>query len=140
MIAAEATGLASAGGLGDVIAALPPALAKAGEEVGVLLPLYRRVDRSGFGSIYERLPLQVGSHRYSARILEHFREGVRWFFVDIPALYDRPGIYDENSHDYPDNHLRFGALCEAALQVSRYIFAPRVLHCHDWQPRSSPFF
>ena len=41
MVASEATPYAKTGGLADVIGALPHALAARGEEVAVVLPLYR---------------------------------------------------------------------------------------------------
>ena len=51
MLASEAHPLAKTGGLGDVLAALPPALAAAGVDVTVCLPAYRgilrRLDATG---------------------------------------------------------------------------------------------
>lgn len=140
MVAAEVTGFASTGGLGDVLAALPPALAATGEQVAVLLPLYRQVHLTHFDVAAGRLPVRLGSQSYSARILEHIRDSVRWLFVDIPELYDRAAIYDEHGREYPDNHLRFGALCEAALSVARYLVRPDILHSHDWHAALVPVF
>ena len=54
-------------------------------------------------------------------------------FVDCPALYDRPGIYNEFNVDYRDNHIRFALLNQAAIGIARYIFRPDVFHAHDWQ-------
>ena len=45
MLASEAHPLAKTGGLGDVLAALPPALAAAGVDVTVCLPAYRGILR-----------------------------------------------------------------------------------------------
>ncbi len=133
MVSAEASPFAKTGGLGDVLGALPAALARAGEEVAVVLPLYRNAAVSDLRSVYDRLRFALGPHAYSANILEQVSKGVRYFFVQIPELYDRDGLYDEHGHEYPDNHLRFGALCHAALGIARYLFTPQIIHSHDWQ-------
>ena len=127
MVTSEATPFASTGGLGDVLESLPKALA-ADHEIAVLLPLYQRVALPNPLVIYKGLPVTVGAAQYHANILEQQEAGVRYLFLEIPALYDRPEIYDE----YPDNHMRFAALCQAALQVAHYVFTPDIIHCHDW--------
>ncbi len=59
--------------------------------------------------------------------------GVRYYFVDCPPLYDRAGMYSESGTDYPDNHIRFALLNQAALGIARNIFKTDVFHAHDWQ-------
>ncbi len=133
MVASEAAPFVKTGGLADVLGALPKALVEEGEEAAVVLPLYRKAAISNPQRVYDRLPFSVGAHGYSANILEEKQNGVRYFFVQIPELYDRDGLYDERGREYPDNHLRFGALCHAALGVARHLFTPDIIHCHDWQ-------
>ena len=53
-------------------------------------------------------------------------------FVDCPPLYDRAGIYGDGAVDYPDNHLRFALLNQAAIGIAREIFRPDIFHGHDW--------
>jgi starch synthase len=138
MVTAEATPFAKTGGLGEVLEYLPRALAEAGEQVGVVMPLYRTAAVSNPRLVYERLQFALGMHRYSADILEQLEDGVRYFFVRLPELYDRDQLYAEQDTDYPDNHLRFAALCQAALGVARHVFSPDVIHCHDWQSALLP--
>ena len=83
---------------------------------------YGKVFWSGWGRI-----------RISVAIHQLIRQGVRYFFVDCPPLYDRAGIYNEAGVDYPDNHIRFAALSQAAIGVARHLFRPDVFHAHDWQ-------
>jgi starch synthase len=52
--------------------------------------------------------------------------------LDIPALFDRPGIYGEGNIDYPDNTLRYVAFCRGALAIAQNVFTPEIIHCHDW--------
>jgi starch synthase len=132
MVTSEATPFAKTGGLADVLGALPPALVKLGEEVVVVLPKYGTVQIPGAVRIWGEMPLAVGPRLFTAAIDQVEKEGVRYLFVDCPELYDRPGIYNEAGVDYPDNHLRFALLNQAAIGIARQIFRPDILHGHDW--------
>ncbi len=50
-----------------------------------------------------------------------------------PEFTAKPG-------DYPDNHIRFAALNQAAIEVARYLFRPNVFHAHDWQAGLLPVY
>ncbi len=133
MVASEATPFAKTGGLADVLGALPPALAKLGDEVAVVLPKYQSVLAEGAKRVWNFLPLSVGPTLFTAGIDEVVRDGVRYFLVDCPQLFHRAGIYGDSLGSYPDNHIRYFALTQAALGIARHIFRPDVFHCHDWQ-------
>ncbi|HEY7335704.1 MAG TPA: glycogen synthase GlgA [Bryobacteraceae bacterium] len=139
MVASEAAPFAKTGGLADVLGALPPALAKLGNEVAVVIPRYR-----GFvlprARIWDGLAVHAGPHSYLAGIDEVVRQGVRYLFVDIPSLFDRSGLYYNSQGDYPDNHIRFAALSQAALGIARHIFRPDIFHAHDWQTSLLPLY
>jgi starch synthase len=139
MVASEAAPFAKTGGLADVLGSLPAALARLGEEVAVLLPFYRGMPLPLAGPILT-LPVQVGPHGYTVAIHEVARHGVRYLFAECPALYDRAGIYGTSTGDYPDNHIRFAVLCQAALGVARSVFRPDVFHAHDWQAGLLPVY
>jgi starch synthase len=64
--------------------------------------------------------------------------GVRYFFVDDPAYFDREGLYGTGGKDYPDNAERYAELCRAAIEVSKHIWPADVFHCHDWQTALVP--
>jgi starch synthase len=132
MITSEATPFAKTGGLADVLGALPPALAKLGEEVAVVMPRYESVPLYGSTRISDAMPLSVGPNAFTAAIEQVEREGVRYLFVDCPELYARPGIYSEDGVAYVDNHIRFALLNQAALEIGRSIFRPNIFHAHDW--------
>jgi starch synthase len=139
MVASEAAPFAKTGGLADVLGALPPALARLGDEVAVLLPFYRGIPLPPAGPILT-MPVQVGPHGYTVAIHEVIRHGVRYLFADCPLLFDRVGIYGTAAGDYPDNHIRFAVLCQAALGVARSVFRPDVFHAHDWQAGLLPVY
>lgn len=133
MVASEAVPFVKTGGLGDVIGALPAALQAGGEEVAVILPRYRDVALDAARPVYHDLGVQLGPAHYRATIHEVARQGVRFLLVDCPPLYDRDGIYGNRIGDFPDNDVRYALLAHAALAVSRHLFRPQILHCHDWQ-------
>jgi len=133
MVASEAAPFVKTGGLADVLGSLPAALVKRGNEVVVVLPRYRTAVIDSFERIWHEMPLNVGPHRFAVAIDQAIRHGVRYLFVDCPVLYDRPGVYNEKNVDYPDNHIRFALLNQAAIGIARHIFRPHVFHAHDWQ-------
>jgi starch synthase len=139
MVASEAAPFAKTGGLADVLGSLPPALARLGDEVAVVVPRYRSVSSLEDAPILT-LPVNVGGRVFQTAIYETIRHGVRYLFVDCPPLYDRPGIYGEAGADYPDNHIRFALLNQAAIGIARRLFRPDVLHAHDWQAGLLPVY
>ncbi len=124
MVASEAAPFVKTGGLADVLGSLPAALAKRGDEVAVVLPRYRSAVIETFERIWDEMSLSVGPRRFTVAIDQVIRQGVRYLFVDCPPLYDRPGIYNEHNIDYPDNHIRFALLNQAAIGIARNIFRP----------------
>ena len=138
MVASEAAPFAKTGGLADVLGSLPAALARLGDEVAVVIPRYRAVPIEDAPVL--DLPIYLGGRTFPTAIHEIPHHGVRYFFVDCPPLYDRPGIYGEAGGDYPDNHLRFAVLNQAAIAVARRLFRPQVFHAHDWQAGLLPVY
>jgi starch synthase len=132
MITSEAAPFAKTGGLADVLGALPPALAKLGEEVAVVMPRYGTVRLDGSTRISDAMRIPVGPNAFTVAIDQVEREGVRYLFVDCPPLYARAGIYGEGGVAYVDNHIRFALLNQAALEIGRSIFKPNIFHSHDW--------
>jgi starch synthase len=141
MVAPEATPFSKTGGLADVIGALPAALHAAGERVAVVIPWYRGARLAGSPKeAFRDLRVSIGPHEYRVNIFETVERGVTFYLVSCPPLFDRPGLYGERSTDYPDNHIRFGVFCRAALDVMRHLFLPDILHCHDWQSALAPIY
>ena len=132
MVTSEAAPFAKTGGLADVLGALPPALAKLGEEVAVVMPRYGSVHLDGAERILQDLPLSLGPHAFTVAVDQIEYRGARYLFVDCPPLYDRPGIYSGPVAEFPDNHIRFGLLNLAALEIGRRIFPADIFHAHDW--------
>src|SRR5258708_27384972 len=138
IIGSEAQPFAKAGGLADVLGALPPALARLGWNVTLALPRYRGVHA---GDLVETFPVTVGGFTRDAAFHEAPLDGARAILIDCPDLYDRDALYGPVNSDYPDNPLRFAFLARAALEFAgRRAAAPTVVHAHDWQAGLAPVY
>ena len=135
MAASEATPYAKTGGLADVLGALPVSLQARGENVAVVLPLYRSAGPflKDADRVYDGVRVTIAGASWVFSVKRLLHRGVPFFFIDCPELYDRDGLYGEAGADYPDNHIRFGVFAYAVLSIVRTLFRPDVLHCHDWQ-------
>ena len=135
-VASEATPFAKSGGLADVAGSLPQALRLLGHDVQVVLPAYPQVDKAPV--IPRKAPQSVeitmqGVAR-RASLKQAVYDGVPYWFVDTPDLYQREGLYSGPYGDYPDNGMRFGFFCRALLELARTLdFPPDLIHLHDWQ-------
>ncbi|HUO96670.1 MAG TPA: glycogen synthase [Steroidobacteraceae bacterium] len=140
-VSAEYAPLAKTGGLADVSTALTRFLYRRGDDVRVFVPYYRRIAERGLAlapvEFLQGLELALGTHRYRYRILTGAAPGsdLPLYFVDCPALYDRPEVYSADA----DEHRRFLLLTRAALECAQRMgFAPHVLHCNDWHTAFGP--
>lgn len=140
MVTPEAHPYAKTGGLAEVSAALPAALARMGHEVTLVLPRYRGVLPGAQPSA--RMDLAFGPNQFSVGFVEETTaDGVRSVLVDVPELFDRPGMYGEDGRDYADNALRFAVLSRGALEYARQRGErPDVIHGHDWQAGLVPVY
>jgi starch synthase len=141
IIAAETTPWAKAGGLADVIGALPIALARAGAQVAVVLPGYKGALRAlATEVVAEHVEVELGTKReeFTLRRAQGPR-GVQIYLIDHPEYFgNRSGIYGENGRDYPDNTRRFIFFGRAAASALADRIHPDVVHAHDWHASLAP--
>ena len=140
----ECVPFAKTGGLADVVGALPPELVKLGHEVTVYLPLYAVV-RPHLANEWKyavrsiTIPFEY-YNRFVGIVDGGTREGVRYYFVDCPELFDRKELYGTRGGDYPDNAERFATFCRAVLEATKQLGVPLVFHVHDWQTALIPIY
>ncbi|MEC5396657.1 glycogen synthase GlgA [Uliginosibacterium sp. H1] len=134
------------GGLGDVSAALPHALAELGHEVRVLMPFYSSVKPKVRGArLLAELP-QDGAMPACSLLVAKMPNGVTAWLIDCPDLFERDGTPYQNPRyqDHSDNHLRFGLLSRVAAVLasgaSPVKWRPHVLHCNDWPTGLGPAY
>lgn len=138
-VASEVAPFAKAGGLGDVAAALPRALAAHGHDVRVVMPMYKRVQtpEREFEPVIRDASVVLGGTRYVFSIYATPlpNSGIKVYFVRCSGLYDRPNIYTQDG----DEHVRFGLLSWASLMLAQRLgFRPDIVHANDWQTALVP--
>jgi starch synthase len=136
--------LVKTGGLGDVSAALPAALASLGHDVRVLLPGYPPVLDASSGA---REIARITVLGRAVRLLESkLPSGVPLIIADAPTLFARTGgpYQDATGDDWNDNALRFGVLSKVAAilgtEASPLEWRPDVVHCNDWPTALAPLY
>lgn len=136
-VASELTPLAQAGGLGDAVAGLAAELVRRGHEVCCALPAYR--DLLAHPKCPELAPAEAvelpeleGAGR-GCWLAGRLPDGIELRVLDLPALYDRPGLYAGAASD----GRRFIALGRAGGLLARHR-APDVLVAHDWHAALAP--
>jgi starch synthase len=137
MMSAEGPPLQRAGGLIDVLQALPRELRARGHEVSVALPFYREIRENTSFTTEDTgitVDVRVGEKTYVAEYLEGRTEtGVQLFLIRCDEFFDRPGIYGEHGQPYEDNAARFIFFCKATLELARRLTpSVQILHAHDW--------
>lgn len=140
MIASEVSPWAKTGGLADVTGALPEALDRLGHTTTTVLPRYQGLDPAADRHVDLRVLL--GSTTRDVRLhVRRLSERRRVVFVDVPALFDRPGLYGAGGQDFPDNADRFATFAAAALDFAAQDDEWRpvdIVHAHDWQAGLAP--
>ena len=137
-VSAECYPVAKAGGLGDVVGALPKYQNKLGHIAKVVMPMYRTsflynhefevVHKGAFG---------MGSYWFEYTVIkeETNKLGFDLYLVDINGLLDREKIYG-----YDDDTERFTAFQIAVVDwISHWRHHPDIVHVHDHQAALIPF-
>jgi starch synthase len=140
IVAAEITPWAKAGGLADVIGALPAALKQSGAEPAVIVPGYRGIlDALKPTLVAENLSVPVGGSSERFDLLQaETRDGVPLYLVNHAGYFNRAGIYGERGEDYPDNLRRYVMFGRAATLAAARFIEPDILHAHDWHAAVAP--
>lgn len=133
-VATEYAPLLKVGGLADVAAALPRALAMLGAEVRLLIPLP--------GGMTDG-PAPIWSDAGCALHPIDAACGTPVWLLDTPRLRRRSGIYaDRNGRPYEDDAECALELCRMATAIADDALGlgwrPDVVHCNEWQTALIP--
>ncbi len=146
-LSAECVPFAKTGGLGDVVGALPKALAARGHDVDVWLPFHleaaqwfrRRFTWPEMASY--PFPVSVMGQQYEVGLLRSKLPGsdVNVYFVANDHLFHRRPIYATNEWGADDGLWRFTLFVRAAVEgMKRLGQRPQIVHSHDWHPALAP--
>ena len=142
--ASEVAPFAKTGGLADVAGALPSALARLGHDVKVIMPKYGSLKGKAQGiTKRDDLSLRLADQVYQFTLdsVNLSEAKVEVLFLGNDRFFDRPGLYQENGKDYPDNLERFAAFSRAVLEVPGLLdWHPDLIHYNDWQTALIPAY
>ena len=143
IVASEGAPYAKSGGLGDVMEALPAALARIpGNEVVLILPYYQKIKENPAYPVelVTRFHVGLGWRQQYCGILRltNRYDGVQVYFLDNEYYFaGRPGaIY--GAMDDGERFAFFSRACIDTLSILDYI--PDVIQCNDWQTAMVPVY
>lgn len=138
-VTSEANPYAASGGLGDVMGALPAALAENSDnEVSVIMPYYNTVSetyRSKMKKVAD-ISFKLSWRSTGASIFSLVDRGVTYYFIENHRYFSRGRLYGE--YDDGERFAFFSAaVVEFMIQTGNY---PDVLHANDWQSALSVIY
>lgn len=129
-VTSEATPFIKTGGLADVAGSLPKALKEKGEDIRVVLPLYKQIAEE-----YKEKMEYIGyyyvdiawMHRYCGVFKLEYND-VLFYFIDNEQYFSRDNIYGEF-----DDAERFIFFSKAVVMLPKFLdFRCDVIHSNDW--------
>ena len=137
-VSAECYPMAKAGGLADVVGALPKYQTSMGHYVKVVMPMHRtKFLMDNEWEVVHKGAFDMGAFHYDFTIIKEATNklGFDLYCVDIYGLLDREKIYG-----YSDDTERFTAFQIAVLEwVSKWNHRPDIIHVHDHHTGLIPF-
>ena len=137
-ISAECYPMAKAGGLGDVVGALPKYQNELGHVAKVVMPMYRTkfLYDNEWELVHEGgIMLGASWYKYSVIREKTNKLGFDLYLIDINGVLDREKIYG-----YDDDTERFISFQIAVCDwLSRWNHKPDIIHCHDYHTGFIPF-
>ena len=137
-VSAECYPVAKAGGLGDVVGALPKYQNNSGHIAKVVMPMY--CTNFLYENVFEVVHkggFWMGNAWYNYTVIKEStnRLGFDLYLIDINNLLDRQKVYG-----YDDDTERFTAFQIAVTDwISKWQHLPDIVHVHDHQASLIPF-
>ena len=137
-ISAECYPVAKAGGLGDVVGALPRYQQEAGHVAKVVMPMYRtRFLYENQWTVVHKGGASLGSTWFEYTVIKETSNklGFDLYLVDVHGLLDREKVYG-----YDDDDERFLSFQIAVTDwLSNWGHQPDIVHVHDHHTGLIPF-
>ena len=143
ILASEGAPYAKSGGLGDVMEALPSALAKIEDnEVILFLPYYNKIKYNPKWDVeyVGQFQVRLGWRQQYAGImkLNGRTDGVQVYFIDSEYYF---GGRDAAIYGHGDDNERYAYFSRACLDAMGVLgWIPDVIQCNDWQTALVPVY
>ena len=137
-VTSEAVPFCKTGGLADVAGSLPQALAKNGDKVSVILPLYESiVENWGERLQFERyIYVDLAWRHAYCGLFSIEEDDVMFYFVDNEQYFKRSELYG-----YYDDGERFAFFSKAVVSLlPGFEEKFDLVHCNDWQSALVPIY
>ena len=142
---AECYPVAKAGGLADVVGALPKYQNEIGITSWVVMPAYDVgfIQQHTFETVH-KAKAHIGPHWFTYSIKRETTNalGFPLYVVDIPGRFDRPGVYVDpaSGYGYWDEFERYASFQVAVLDwINAFAVKPDIIHCHDHHTALIPY-
>lgn len=137
-VSAECYPVAKAGGLGDVVGALPKYMNELGHTARVVMPMYRtKFLYANEWDVVHKGYTNMGNWWFEFTIIKEKTNklGFELYLVDVNGLLDREKVYG-----YNDDTERFTAFQICVLDwLNAWVQKPDILHVHDHHTGLIPF-
>ena len=136
--ASEVAPFIKTGGLADVAGSLPQALAAAGHEVKVILPLYEGIGQEWREQMtfLKYFNVTLAWRQVYCGVFQLEREGVTYWFIDNEYYFKRWQMYG-----HFDDCERFAYFSRAIIETPGQLdWYPDIIHCNDWQTALVPVY
>lgn len=137
-VTSECVPFCKTGGLADVAGSLPQALAAGGDEVAVIMPLYKSVSDKYIEELefVKYIYVALAWRNIYCGLFRCKKDGVTFYFVDNEHYFARPDLYG-----YYDDGERFAYFSRSVVSLLSHLdFMPEVIHCNDWQSALVPIY
>ena len=135
MAASEMAPLAKVGGLADVVGSLPPALARLGCDVRVVIPAYGSIDKKKIKAkkILANIAITSAGENLKINLWQAKVGNITVYLIDCQKYFGKKEIYSNNDSE------RFLFFSLAILQILPLIkFKPDIIHTHDFHTALIP--
>lgn len=145
-VSPEASPFIKAGGLGEVVFALPRALEDLGYDVRVMIPLYAGVNQNEFklSMVHRGLEVPTGTDGNTPNEPSHLICNVKKYISDndkhspvTTYFLENQEYYEKRSnvYGYSDDPVRWNLLCRGVLEFFRLTddWQPDIIISNDWQ-------
>ena len=135
MVASESYPFIKTGGLADVIGSLSRNLVRQGQDVTVVIPLYKKIKDTFQESLIRGKSRQLvyGDTTYHLRLYSYRYKKVKFYFIESHDFFDYDNVYGyENDVD------RFAVFNKAVVELLDDLEPFDLIHINDWHTSLIP--